>query len=61
MPGDYRRRSRPSTGWGFNLTDKLEDQPRGVWQSLTASGSLFVQNPFLRTVENAGPANLRTR
>jgi hypothetical protein len=43
------------------LSEMLDDQPSGVWKSLTGTGSLFRQESFLRAVERAGPTNLRPR
>jgi hypothetical protein len=59
---DTRGNRRSSSDrWEFTLTEKLDDQPAGVWESLTGSGSIFIQEPLLRTVERVGPANLKPR
>ena len=58
---DGERRPSRSSRWGFELSEKLDDQPPRVWESLTASGSIFLQPRFVRAVERTGPANFRHR
>lgn len=57
---EHRERHRP-TGFGFALADCIDSLNTGFWDSLTNGGTFFLQRPYLRVLESAGPVNLRPR
>ena len=54
---DHKLRHRPS-GFGFAFADRIDYLDPAHWDSLANGASVFIQRPYLRTIETHGPANL---
>lgn len=56
----HRERHRP-TGFQFVIGDRIDFMHPGHWDSLTSTGSIFLQRRYLRALELAAPENLSPR
>ncbi|HEY3041489.1 MAG TPA: GNAT family N-acetyltransferase [Pyrinomonadaceae bacterium] len=56
----HRERHRP-TGFGFALADSIEYLDSIQWNAVVGNKSLFLSQPYLRVLEQAGPDNLLQR
>jgi hypothetical protein len=56
----HRERHRP-TGFGFALADSIDYLDSIQWNAVVGNNSLFLSQPYLRVLEQAGPDNLRQR
>src|SRR4029453_2981809 len=56
----HQERHRP-TGFGFALADSIDYLDSGHWNAVVQGKSLFLSQPYLRVLEQAGPDNLRQR
>ncbi|MEW5850600.1 MAG: GNAT family N-acetyltransferase [Myxococcota bacterium] len=56
----HRRRHTPS-GHRFALADAVDFLNPAHWDALTAGASIFLQRPYLRLLEEGGPANMAQR
>src|SRR6476660_8448063 len=56
----HQERHRP-TGFGFALADSIDYLDSGHWNAVVQDKSLFLSQPYLRVLEQAGPDNLRQR
>lgn len=57
---EHEERHRPS-GFGFSLADRIGYLDGQIWDEVTREAGFFLQRPWLRALESAGPANLATR
>lgn len=56
----HRERHRP-TGFGFALADSIDYLDSIQWNAVVGNKSLFLSQPYLRVLEQAGPDNLLQR
>lgn len=50
-----------TTGYQFALADRVDLLDGAAWDGLAARGSFFHARPYLRVLEDAGPANVKPR
>jgi hypothetical protein len=60
LRSSHQERHRP-TGFGFALADSIDYLDAGHWNAVVQDKSLFLSQPYLRVLEQAGPDNLRQR
>lgn len=60
LRNSHQERHR-STGLGFAFADSIDYFDAGHWNSVVQNKSLFLSQPYLRVLEQAGPDNLRQR
>ena len=60
LHSSHQERHRP-TGFGFALADSIDYLDAGQWNAVVQDKSLFLSQPYLRVLEEAGPDNLRQR
>jgi Acetyltransferase (GNAT) domain len=60
LHSSHQERHRP-TGFGFALADSIDYLNARDWNAVVQNKSLFLSQPYLRVLEEAGPDNLRQR